>query len=96
MATNLTPAEQLEQQKKRHAELEKRRARLQFEMEANQAQLKELREELVRLYQTDNLDELRRLHATWTEEDKAKLFESQMALDAADEQLTQIEKAAVR
>lgn len=96
MATQLTPAEQLEQQKKRHAELERRRARLQFELESNQAQLKDLRAELLRLYQTDDLDELRRLHAAWTEEDKTKLFESQMALDDVDERLTQIEQAAAK
>lgn len=96
MPTQLTNAEQLEQQKKRHAELERRRARLQFELEANQAQLKELRAELLSLYQTDNLDELRRLHAAWTEEDRTKLFESQMALDDADERITQIEQATAK
>lgn len=96
MSTQLTNAEQLEQQKKRHAELERRRARLQFELEANQAQLKELRAELLSLYQTDNLDELRRLHAAWTEEDRTKLFESQMALDDADERITQIEQATAK
>lgn len=92
MATQLSTVELFEQQKKRHAELQNKRARAEAVRDAERQNLERTRAEARKLLGTDNVDELRKLYQQGEADNERKTTELVFALDEVQRTLDDIER----
>lgn len=92
MSTAKNSVELFEQQKRRHAELQQRRAKAEATRDAERVTLQRAREEAKQLLGTDDVAELRRLYQEGEAENDRKVVELVFALDEADRKLGDIDR----
>ncbi|KWT98341.1 MULTISPECIES: hypothetical protein [unclassified Variovorax] len=90
--TAQTSLEIFEAQKKRHAALQQRRARVEERRDAEAANLERARTEAKQLLGTDDVGKLRELYANGVEENDKKIIATVQALDEIDQRLADIER----
>src|SRR3954453_11596306 len=82
----------IETLRKRHTDLDRKRAAAEANLRTANEQLDALRKEARELYQTDDLDELRKKLAAMKDENDRKRTEYQQHLDEIEAGLKQIEQ----
>lgn len=87
----MTPAQQLEEQKKRVKVLEERRTQAAIRAEAARRQLEALRKEALEEFGTADPDELEKLIRRLEQEDEEKVFEYAMQVDALEDAVKKAE-----
>lgn len=92
MKPAMTAVQILEDQKRRLAGLQERKTRAEVKLETERAALAAASEEAMTLFGTSNLDDLRQIYKDRGAENDQKVMDFMMALDAVDQQLSDIER----
>jgi len=87
-----TSVQILDEQKKRLANLQERRTRLQVRLETERKALQDAQEEAQALFGTSDLDALRALYRERQADNDRKVVDFVMALDEIDQRLADIER----
>lgn len=87
-----TSVQILDEQKKRLANLQERRTRLQVRLETERKALQDAQEEAQTLFGTSDLDALRALYRERQADNDRKVVDFVMALDEIDQRLADIER----
>jgi chromosome segregation ATPase len=85
-------AQDIEQLKKRHAELDKKKTIAETQLKSANEQLESLKKQAMELYGTDDLDELKKRLEAMKAENERRRSEYQKHLDEIEGGLAEVEK----
>ncbi len=92
MSTQKSSVQILEEQKRRLANLQERRTRVQVRLETERNALQTAQQEAVALFGTADLDALRALYRERQSENDRRVMEFVMSLDDIEQRLADIER----